>query len=163
MEKFFVCKIVLLSSELSNIESIAFFWQLSSHYVTKISECCFLCFSRLKLTGGELLWPLLPREPPSKPFFISTKRQPQNLEKLRHGICYMFYNSEIPEIFNCTRKTQKLWHFSKNWKCRMFFSYILNKLSFFCKFLVKNKVAPVILRKITPEFDKFHRKGNFLR
>ena len=49
---------------------------------------------------------------------------------IRNGICQFFYTSEIPDFFYFTQKTRKSRHFwQKIWKCRMFFSSILTKLS----------------------------------
>ena len=71
-----------------------------------------------------------------------------------------FYSHKIPEIFNFARKKNAyiVTFLATNWKCSILYSYILNILSLWGNSRLKYKVALVILWKIRPKFDKFHRK-----
>ena len=71
----------------------------------------------------------------------------------RHGLCQMFYTSDIPDSILP----------GKTWRVRLFMQKNENigfwsNCQSFCKFLLKYKVNPVILWKIQPEHGNFHRK-----
>ena len=146
----------------------------------------FLCLSRVSLVLMCLqnlfkMWNLQPFE---KSIWIMKCRQNCEIwmfekEKdntVRHGICQIFYSSEIPNPFKFypkeTRKSQHFWQKIENWVC--FTNLFSTIYQFLCIYLLQYKLSPVILWKLLPEFGKFtelvigkhrhsHTRSRFLR
>ena len=76
----------------------------------------------------------------------------------RHGICQMFYTSEIPKIFYFTRKDGYITTI-KNVGC--FTHQFKPFVCIFANVYPNTMSLQFFLWKIKPEFGKFHRKGNF--